>query len=112
MAAEITRVSSRSSAWFYRTKSRQNRGRDGGGGRDVSVMMTMLWARILKIFLPVDEGMGEDVVMVVSGAKRRSALAAGDMELVASLSTNGERKKKTSSSSVFPPEAVPGPAGS
>jgi hypothetical protein len=66
--------------------------------------MTTLWARILKIFLPVDDGTGEDVVVVVSGAKRWSALVAGDVELVASLSTNGERKKKTSSSSVSPPK--------
>jgi hypothetical protein len=65
-------------------------------------MMTMLWARILKIFLPVDDGTGEDIVVVVSGAKRWSALVAGDVELVVSLSTNGERKKKTSSSSVSP----------
>jgi hypothetical protein len=67
-------------------------------------MMTMLWARILKIFLPVDDGTGEDVFVVVSGAKRWSALVAGDVELVTLLSTNGERKKKTSSSLVSPPK--------
>jgi hypothetical protein len=65
--------------------------------------MTMLWARILKIFLPVDDGTGEDIVVVVSGAKLWSALVAGDVELVVSLSTNGERKK-TSSSLVSPPK--------
>jgi hypothetical protein len=61
MAAEITRVSCRSSAWFYRARSHRNRGHGDGGGRDASVMMTTLWARILKILLPVD----------VDGSERR-----------------------------------------
>jgi hypothetical protein len=40
-------------------------------------------------------------------------LAAGDVELVASLSTNGERKKKASTSSVSPRSGnLAGPAGS
>jgi hypothetical protein len=40
-------------------------------------------------------------------------LATGDVELVASLLTNGERKKKASSSSVSPRSGnLAGPAGS
>jgi hypothetical protein len=66
--------------------------------------MSLLWARILAPNLPVDVRGWEQL----AGYQRASAVVTnGDRRRgfgVASLSTNGERKKKTSSSSVSPPK--------
>jgi hypothetical protein len=64
----------------------------------------------LLVNLPVDTGEDWDDELesteIDDGPQRRP----GDVALAGVLSTNGERKKKTSSS--FSPEMVSGPAGS